>query len=276
MVKKLVWYIQEDEPEAWFDKFEKDRISKLMTKDKIVIYTNALGTVRNYRDFFGVEKNILGRPYRLDLPNKKICRVRSEDEFSQLRFIMLGDVGDGRKGQLMILFAFKLFKEKYYAKNPGRYRDFELVFVGMGDDFISRQIKLCAGGMLGRHFIGQRKMSRIDALEEVNKANITICYSIRECLPVFVFEGMASGHPILRNSCSGVDEQLINGENGFLLSEHDFDQVVSVIETMLNLSKTTNSRLAEMSKKSHEIAMKNANNSQEELLSIIFDCVSKS
>ena len=65
-------------------------------------------------------------------------------------------------------------------------------------------------------------------------ANITICYSLMEALPLFVFEGMLAGHPVLRNDSSGMEEQLEDGKNGFYLDTNDFDQVVATIERVTN------------------------------------------
>jgi hypothetical protein len=71
---------------------------------------------------------------------------------------------------------------------------------------------------------------------------------------------MLMGHPILRNDCSGVDEQLEAGRNGFLLDSEDYQQVVETFELILNRRKTSNGRLAAMSARSHAIALKQREN----------------
>jgi glycosyltransferase involved in cell wall biosynthesis len=77
---------------------------------------------------------------------------------------------------------------------------------------------------------------------------------MRECLPLFVFEGMVMGHPILRNDSSGIDEQLEEGKNGYELSSTDFWQMVATIERVLNRETTNDTALALMSKRSYAIA----------------------
>ena len=74
---------------------------------------------------------------------------------------------------------------------------------------------------------------------------MTICYSVAEALPVFVFEGMLAGHALLRNECSGMEEQLEDGRNGFLLKSDDFWQMVGTIERILNRTSTSDVQLEE-------------------------------
>ncbi len=140
----------------------------------------------------------------------------------KLTFVLPGTVGDGRKGQLPIFYAFVQFYEKYYRANKDTYRDFKLVFIGIGSDFLSRQI-IDHKKALSGHFAQYGRLTWTEDLEVVSKGNMTICYSIRECLPLFVFEGMISGHPILRNDSSGMEKQLVPGKNGFYLESNSFD-----------------------------------------------------
>ena len=80
---------------------------------------------------------------------------------------------------------------------------------------------------------------------------------------------MLAGHPILRNDCSGVDEQLEAGRNGFPLDSEDFGQVVETFERILNRRKTSNEQLAAMSARSHEIALTQRDNRYETLIARI-------
>lgn len=253
IVEKLVWYIHEDEPELIFSKQDKHIIKTLLRDNKIIIFTPAIKSTQNYQQYFSDAQNIRLQYYRLSLPITH-DRVLDESDFDKLRFILPGMVGDGRKGQLPVFYAFANFIKDYYSKRPEKYRDFTLDFVGMGDDFYSRQIVKHADKSLSEHFTYHPRVDHEESLRLINKANITICYSLRECLPIFVFEGMAVGHPILRNDCSGVDEQLREGENGYSIDSKDFHKITESIERILNKSTTTNHQLSDMSRVSNKMA----------------------
>jgi len=268
-INHLAWFIHEDEPELIFNKEETKRLKSLLNENKLTMYIAAEKAVKNYQKFFGNLDNIRKQPYKYSIP-ERFQKVREEKDFKKLSFILSGAVADGRKGQLPILYAFKAFEDKYYIKNPERYRDFELVYVGLAQDFLSRQVLKHAPQLLGKRFKYYGLVSHERSSELMMESNITICYSLRECLPLFVFEGMAAGHPILRNDSSGMEEQLFEGKNGFYLESKDFDQIVATIETVLNTGKTASKRLATMSKISNQIALSQANHSYEPMVKDIF------
>ena len=97
-------------------------------------------------------------------------------------------------------------------------------------------------------------LSHDEALDNILGSQSTICYSMYEALPIFVYEGMAMGHPIIRNDCSGAEEQIFEGENGFKVFENKYSSLPNAIEEMLNKKKVSNEELSEMSRKSNEIA----------------------
>lgn len=266
--RKLVWFVHEDDPEMLFSKSEIKRIRKLLDTNKMVMFIAAQKTLKNYQKLFDNTENIRLQPYRYGIA-EKYQKVRSEEDFETLRFILPGTIGDGRKGQLPVLYALGAFKRMYYTQNQKAYRNFELTYIGMSDDFLSRQISNHAPKLLGEHFKPYGRMSHDEMLALVNESNTTICYSLREALPLFVFEGMAAGHPVLRNDCSGMEEQLFEGKNGFYLDSKDFDQLINTFETVLHKEKTTNKALAEMSVYSHDVAMRQAQNSYDPMVAEI-------
>ena len=259
-IKKLAWFIHEDEPELIFPPHEIKQLQELLKKDKVVMFIAAKKTLKNYQEAFKNTTNIRMQPYKYVIPNE-FQKVRDEKDFDTLKFILPGTVGDGRKGQLPIFYALSNFYKEYYTKYPEKYRDFELMFVGISDDFASRQILKHADKLLGKKFKHIGRVSHKRSFELIMKSNVTICYSLRECLPLFVFEGMAAGHPLLRNDSSGIDEQLFEGKNGFQLESEDFNQVVETFERVLNKEKTTNKTLAKMSAYSNKVALDQANHS---------------
>ncbi len=263
---KLFWYVHEDEPELIFSPSEARRIHSLMKAGKLEILTAATKTRENYQKHFKDTEHVNIQSYRLVIADKYHRTLAAKDFHDKLSFILPGTMGDGRKGQLPIFYAFAFFLRDFYQKNPGAYRDFELVFLGMSDDFMSRQILLHAKKALGEHLRTYGRTTREECLDAILQSNVTICYSMRECLPLFVFEGMITGHPVLRNDSSGMEEQLVESENGWRLDSKDFWQIVQTIETTLNREKTSDESLAHMSKASHKLAKKQEEHSYKPMI----------
>jgi glycosyltransferase involved in cell wall biosynthesis len=258
-IKQLLWYLHEDDPQLLFRPDEQKRIRKMLKANQVKMLIAAHKMRQNYIKYFDTDTNIILLPYRHVVPKKYHRTLDAKAFDKKLTFVLPGTIGDGRKGQLPIFYAFHQFYEQYYKPNPAAYRDFELVFVGLSDDFLSRQILHHSRALAG-HFTHHGKVTWEEDLQIVAKGNMTICYSLRECLPLFVFEGMISGHPILRNDSSGMEEQLLPGKNGFYLESDGFTQVVETIEAVLNKSKTSNKQLADMSKVSYGMAKKQEDN----------------
>jgi glycosyltransferase involved in cell wall biosynthesis len=272
---KLVWYVHEDEAEYIFNTQETRRIRELMKNGKIEIVTPAVKIRDNYTEHFGHKEAISLQPYKLVSPDKYKRVLKAKDFTDKLSFILPGTMNDGRKGQLPLFYAFTEFYHGYYKKNPKAYRDFELVFVGVTDDFMSRQILKHADKALEGHLKIYPRVTKKENLDLVMKSNITVCYSMREALPLFVFEGMTAGHPILRNDSSGVDEQLVDGKNGYLLDSTDFQQVIEIIEKIINRSHTSDQELASMSKTSHGMAIAQEHNSYKPMIDTVVKAFGK-
>ena len=148
-------------------------------------------------------------------------------------------------------------------KYPKKYRDFEIDFLGaynLTDETdaapyhirnILEQFRKSATG-LGDHVKILPVMNHDDALDEIKKKNVTICYSLKEAMGIFVYEGMAMGHVIIRNETPGLEEQL--DKNGLFASSNNFGDLVLAIEKLANIEKTSDAELLEMSSKSVEIA----------------------
>ncbi|MBJ7608237.1 MAG: glycosyltransferase [Candidatus Dormibacteraeota bacterium] len=250
---KLLWYAHEDEPERFFTPDETRRMRDLLDRDCLQMFLPSLRTLDVYRAFFDRERAIDLLPYRVTVP-ESMQGARSAADFDRsLRFVLPGPFYDGRKGQLPVFYALCAFFEEFFQRDQGRYREFELTFIGLERDFLSRQVLRHAGALEGRlrHF---PQLPHADVLNIIREANMTICYSLNEALPIFPFESMLSGHPLLRNDCAGLKEQLEPGGNGWLLDSCDPGQLVTTFETVLNRSKTSTDELVRMSERSVEIA----------------------
>ena len=262
---KVLWYAHEATPQKFLSALEGRRINKLLNKGSLVLYGTAEDCMRHYRDFFQTENGIEMMPYRFDLDLDRFRTLKAKD-FDKLHFVLPGTVSDGRKGQTPILYAFIDFFHNYYKKNPEKYRDFILTFVGLENDFISEQIIRSGEGSLGSHFRHFPKVNRDTNLDITEEANITLCYSLQEALPLYIYEGMALGHPIIRNQSSGMEEQLIEGKNGFAVSSDDYEGLVATLEKVLNKDTVSNKQLAEMSAVSRDVAFKATKNTYNKMI----------
>ena len=249
------WYGHEATPERFVDLDTRDEFVKLLESNKAKLYAVSKGSAEAYKEFFGTDKNTEVMNFRFDFPSDRFA-VKDPEDFEKLDFVVTGAVSDGRKGQLPILYAFLNFYNNFYKKNPRIYRDFSLKFIGVDEaGYIKKQMEVSAKGLDGKcEIVGQ--IPRAKVLDFVEEANMTICYSYHESMGIFVYEGMAFGHPIIRNDCYGQEEQLIDGGNGWAVRNDDYQTLCDAIEESLNLEKTSNDKLAKMSKVSEEIAEK--------------------
>ena len=81
-----------------------------------------------------------------------------------------------------------------------------------------------------------------------------------EAFGLYIAEGMYMGHVVLRNDCSGVEEQLKPGVNGYQIIDGDLQQFTDVIETILNKAKTSDHALEQMGHASQKMVAAYARN----------------
>lgn len=243
-LKQVVWYVHEDKPALQFpDKVIVERIKPLLADGRLIIGVPCAKMQNHYEDFFGTPVDVIELHVDVDEEYKK---VRAISDFDTIRFLLSGTATDGRKGQPTALMAFYRFYVEHYQKHPDKYRGFELHLIGLGDDYMSSQLITLGQATLGEHFKYEAKFTRSDALAYTAKCNATLCCSLMEAFGLYIAEGMYMGHFILRNDCSGVDEQLEDGVNGFHIESEDLEKFSATIERTLNKSTTSNEDLQAM------------------------------
>lgn len=272
-LQKFIWYAHEDNPQDWFNPTETRRVKKLLSEKKIVFLIAAQRILDNYQQHFDNTSQIKLQPYKI-VTSEKYHKRRQAGDFQTINFMLSGSMGDARKGHLPILYAFIDFYENFFKPNPGKYRDFKLIFVGgIPSELILKQILNHGPKALGKRFKHYSQISKDKLHDLLLQTNITICYSIQESLPLSVFDGMIAGHPIMRNDSSGMVEQLQPGKNGFLLESRDFGQVVETIRKVLDPQQTTNQQLAKMSDESYKIAKAQEGNSYQPMVDEVFGTI---
>ncbi len=261
-IKHLYLYPHEYVVGSYLSDIVASKITKLMKQKKLTIYTSSVQTQKVYQDFLHEKDEIKLMPNRIDIDEDKLFARKAAD-FDALRFVVTG-TPDARKGELDILYAFTSFFYNYYQGNEDKYRDFTLTIIGLTDNFGEVYNKLysdrlrAAAKALGDRVVLHGHMPEEETLRVIKNNNVTILYSLYECLPRVVFDGLAYGHPVIRNDCSGYEEQLIDGVNGWKTSTEDWQGLVEVIAESLSLKKTSNKKLETMSNESVKIAKKYA------------------
>lgn len=261
IIKHLYLYPHEFEVDSYLSGATTAKITKLIKQKKLTVYASAAQAREVYAEHFD-EDEIKLMPNRIDIDSETIFS-RKKDDFDKIRFVITG-TPDARKGELDVLYALTSFYNHYYKGNEKKYRDFSLTIVGLTDNhrdiynkLYSDRLRVAAKG-LGERVILYNQQPEQKSLEIIKEANLTILYSLYENLPRVVFDGLAYGHPVLRNDCSGYEEQLIDGVNGWKTSTDDWEGLVTSIEEILNIDETPNRKLANMSKESARIAKKYA------------------
>ena len=257
-LKHAFWYVHEDDPQVQFkSKQLRDKIRRLLNQKKLTMCVPSIKMQEKYEKFFNAPIAII--PLHVDV-DEKLKKPRLEADYEKMRFVISGIATGGRKGQTTALFGFYKFLTDHYQGNETKYRDFKLRMIGLGDDYLSVQLKAIGKEVLGSRFEYSATIGRQEALESMSECNAVICCSLMEAFGLYVAEGMYMGHVVLRNDCSGVDEQLKPGVNGYELKDGDLGQFTDVIERVLNKSKTTNRKLQQMGFASQEMIKDYASN----------------
>ena len=251
------WYIHEDVDQLpvhapfLLESHARSTIGRLMEQGQLTILVPSKRVKTEYDALFGNAKTRV-LPFKMAMDTQYMS-PRPVDHYSSMRFLMSGKPTDGRKGHVVALAAFHEFMKTYYEPDPDAYRPFTLTLVGMSDDFISEQIRSVGATVLGDRLKTFAGVPHERSLEITRDCNAVVCCSFNEALPLYVIEGMCSGHVVLRNEGGGMEEQLDDGVNGFRIDSTDIRQFARVLEQVLNKKTTTNSGLQTMGRASQEL-----------------------
>ncbi len=258
-LKHAYWFIHEDVQQTkvvapqLYAKENIERIHRLTEEGKLTILVPSKRVKEEYDKLFRTDK-IEHVDLRIDVDEKYLA-PKPAPVYSELSFLLMGTAADGRKGQLIALPAFQQFLLKYRESNPDQYRDFSVHFVGVNEDYISQQIKSVGHAVLGKRLHIHPSIPKAEAMEVTAACNAVICCSLNETFALYVAEGMAMGHVVLRNNSAGIDEQLKDGVNGYFIDSEDIKQFADVIEKLLN-KNTTDKQLMQMGMESQRMADK--------------------
>jgi glycosyltransferase involved in cell wall biosynthesis len=251
------WFIHEERNQLHhgapfiLEQSARREISALVNRGSLTIVVPSLGAKRAYDDLFETSRT-MSMPPRLDMPDE-YCGPRSPNDYEAIGFLMVGTTGDGRKGQLLMIAALHEFLLSRAARAPTRYRDFTVTLIGVGEDYVSRQVETIGRSVLGERLRTMPQATRSEVLRIARECNVVVCSSLNESFGLYVAEAMATGHVILRGRTGGMEEQLRQGVNGYEVDTSDPRQFASMIEAILDKETTSNEQLREMGRMSQEI-----------------------
>lgn len=258
-LKHAYWFIHEDIAQLpivhkeFLDPKNLNQIKDLVDSKSLDVLFPSRRTSEEYKELIKIDRTkIINLHVEV---NEEYQKPRVEDEFSSINFLLSGTAGDGRKGQFLAISAFYHFLKEYADKAPEKYRAFSLHLVAINHDYVSNQVRWTAQSLLGERVKIYESLPKAKALKITSECNAVVCCSLNETFGLYIAEGMLMGHIVLRNSSAGVDEQLIDGKNGYLIDHTDIRQFASRIEKVLN-KDFSNKELLKMSKESQEIMKK--------------------
>lgn len=256
-LKNAYWFIHEDKDQLpivspnFLNKDNLQRIKKVVNTGQLNLLYPSKRTSKEYEEILGVTGSTI--KLRVEVP-EIYKRKRTPESFKEINILLSGTSMDGRKGQFLALSAVQYFINNFQTKNPKQYRPLKLHLVAIGDnDYISKQIRWIASSSLKDYVNIYDILPKEEAMEISNLCNTVICCSLNETFGLYIAEGMLMGHVVLRNNSAGVDEQLIDGENGFSINHTDVKSIAHAIEKISNKNILSDSELAKFSAKSFEL-----------------------
>jgi glycosyltransferase involved in cell wall biosynthesis len=256
-LRRAVWIIHEDRSRlpfvatAFTDPEFLAGLRAVVEAERLALLVPSRAMKLEYDD-------LLNRPcvnvlhYKVAVSHRYIT-ARSVDDFHELHFLLSGSTSDGRKGHFLMLEAFHIFMRMHYDRNPAAFREFSLTLLGLGEDYLARQVRLVGSAVLGPRLKVYPEVSREEALRVASGCNATICCSLHEAFGLSVAEGMVMSHVVLRSESGGADEQLAEGENGFRLDCGDVPQLVSVLHKVLSREAMSDEELRDMGQTSRRM-----------------------
>jgi glycosyltransferase involved in cell wall biosynthesis len=244
--KPALLLVHEDRPELTIPNEARIAISNMVINNEVVIQAPSKGTARNLERYFQIDKvRIQSYPIFQGNLNKR--------NFETLDFHLVGGTQDDRKGQLAAIHAFNHVAQKVIPLSES-FRNFSLTLIGVSPTGYGKIVLDSISAELMPFVRIIPPVSRSAVRHEMENSNAVLCLSEFEALPLFVAESMALGHIVFRNQCSGFEEQLTPGVNGFEVFREDPERTALVLLDVLNLAKTTEASLQMMSKASMHFA----------------------
>jgi len=132
------------------------------------------------------------------------------------------------KGLNYLIEAAKIIVDDF------KFKDVKFLLVGYGP-WKKKIMKLAYDyGLAGKFIRFTEALGRDEVAKVLGKATIFVFPSLREGLPLSVLEAMACGVPVVGSDVPGINDVIINGENGLLVPARDPKALAKAVLTLLN------------------------------------------
>lgn len=186
------------------ERYVMERVDKIgfVARDAANRYTR-IHSDFDKRNVFFVHNGIVNMPYNLSL---------NEEVSGKIKICCAASISY-RKGHDIIVDAVSKLQPKIRNK-------LKIIFLGDGPlkeklekDCVNSGISDCF------EFVGMTN----DVQSYLEKSNLFILCSRDEGLPMCIIEAMRTGLPVIGTNIAGIPEQVINGENGVLISPNSIE-----------------------------------------------------
>jgi len=163
----------------------------------------------------------MGKPFEktavipLCIEKTKTENINKNDH--KVRFVFASR-NDPLKGGDSLIKAIQLINKKIKNK-------VEFYFIGY---------KPSKGDSLPPNIIIKDFLPRQELLKFYNKCDVALLPSLFDNSPLFIYETMASGLPVIATNVGGIPELVKEGETGFLFEVNDFKRLAEHINTLID------------------------------------------
>jgi colanic acid/amylovoran biosynthesis glycosyltransferase len=159
---------------------------------------------------------------------KPLSEDRNDPEAKALRVLCIGTLHEV-KGQTYLIEACRLLHS----------RGIEVFcnFVGAGPDDAYLKQQVTEAG-LSNYVTFLDEQPRSEIVRWIHDAHVVVAPSVpsrdgrREGIPVVLMEAMSSGKPVVASRLSGIPELVDDGENGFLTTPGDAEEIADALERL--------------------------------------------
>jgi glycosyltransferase involved in cell wall biosynthesis len=244
-----IFLAHEDRPLKHLSKQILEKMGKSLDAGFIKIVAPSIGTTNALRVHTNSEL-IETRPYPINE------FFGPEADFSDsLRIHLTGSTHDFRKNQQFALILLSLVYERVKSDSV-RYRQIHLSLIGVDEETSYGKFIADAAISMKKFVSVYPPMKKTDVEKIVSNCNAVICVSEYEALPLFVSESMAKGQLVLRNDCSGQEEQISDLKNGLLIKMANVHNASEKIISLLDRTITSDETLKAMGQASKSMVEK--------------------
>ena len=91
--------------------------------------------------------------------------------------------------------------------------------------------------ILPKNIMIKEFLSRDKILEEYAKSDVALLPSLFDNSPLFIYESMVSGIPVIATNVGGIPELIKHGETGYLFEKNDYEALARHIINMVENPK---------------------------------------